>query len=81
MWVSFNGRTSAFQADNVSSILITHSKLIYIGLNREAETKEQLLTTIAQQWINNRFCKTIGAHRMCGRPFTMQMLSYLYIEV
>ena len=38
MWVSFNGRTSAFQADNVSSILITHSKLNYIGFNFDAET-------------------------------------------
>ena len=28
MWVSFKGRTSAFQADNVGSIPSTHSKLI-----------------------------------------------------
>lgn len=49
MWVSFKGRTSAFQADNVGSIPSTHSKLNYIGLNREAETKEQLLTTMAQR--------------------------------
>lgn len=49
MWVSFSGRTSAFQADNASSSLVTHSKLNYIGLNREAETEEQLLTTMAQR--------------------------------
>lgn len=38
MWVSFKGRTSAFQADNVGSIPSTHSKLNYIGFNFDAET-------------------------------------------